>query len=71
MLVVEYSESLGSWLPLAQKTGNTSWASVNGGLVLESATNEGHMKVRVAHPDPLGGTRPPGFLRLRLQLLAP
>ncbi|MBE7497030.1 MAG: hypothetical protein HS117_18980 [Verrucomicrobiaceae bacterium] len=71
MLVVEYSESLGDWLPLAQKTGNTSWASVNGGVVLESAANQGRIKVRVAHPDPLGGTRAPGFLRLRLQLLAP
>jgi hypothetical protein len=71
MLVVEYSESLGGWLPLAQKTGNTSWASVNGGLVSESAASQGRIKVRISHPDPLAGTLPSGFLRLRMQLLAP
>lgn len=69
MLVVEYSEFLGSWLPLAQKSGNNSWSPVNGGLVSQSVANEGLIVTRVGQPAPLGVAQPAGFLRLRLQLL--
>lgn len=71
LLVVEYSEALEGWLPLAQKTGNASWTAVNGGMVMESPANEGLIKTRVCHPDTAQVMPSSRFLRLRLELLAP
>jgi hypothetical protein len=71
MLVVEFSEALEDWLPLAQKTGNASWTAVNGGMVLESPAIDGRIKTRVCHPDTAQVMPSSRFLRLRLELLAP
>lgn len=71
MLVVEFSEALEDWLPLAQKTGNASWTAVNGGMVMESPAIDGRIKTRVCHPDTAQVMPSSRFLRLRLELLAP
>jgi|GEM_PF-4439428 len=71
MLVVEFSDALEGWLPLAQKTGNASWTAVNGGMVMESPANDGRIKTRVCHPDTAEVMPASRFLRLRLELLAP
>jgi hypothetical protein len=70
-LVVENSETLMNWLPLASKTGNGPWTPLNGGLISEDPVVDGRISTRVYHPDPADLSSPTRFLRLKVHLPAP